>query len=127
MIIGIGLDVIEVNRFGRDAHPRLEERILTPQERRILSTNGLRRSEYVAGRFAVKEATAKAAGCGIGKRVGWHDIEVLPDAVGRPKVTLSTEAMARLGWKDVRIHVSISHSRNLVAAQVIVEQPTTTD
>ena len=89
MIIGIGLDVIEVSRFGHGAHPRLEARILTPRERRNLSANGGRRSEYVAGRFAVKEAVAKAAGCGIGQLIGWQDIEVLPDDAGRPTVMLA--------------------------------------
>lgn len=127
LIIGIGLDVIEVSRFGHGAHPRLEARILTPRERRNLSANGGRRSEYVAGRFAVKEAVAKAAGCGIGQLIGWQDIEVLPDDAGRPTVMLSADAVARLGWKDARIHVSITHSRNLVAAQVIVEHITTPD
>lgn len=72
MIVGIGLDVIELNRFGDGAHPRLPERILTTRERQHLPVHTQRQREYLAGRFAVKEATAKAAGTGIGKQIGWH-------------------------------------------------------
>ncbi|MFS8578590.1 MAG: holo-ACP synthase [Novibacillus thermophilus] len=122
MIVGIGLDIVEVSRFGSEAHPRLEERILTPGERVRVPVSERRRREYVAGRFAVKEATAKAAGCGIGKTVGWQDIEVLTDRAGRPAVTISPEVLALLGWEDVSIHCSITHSQRLVAAQVIVER-----
>lgn len=123
MIVGIGLDVIEIDRFGSKAHPRLEQRILTLRERTLLATNESRRREYLAGRFAVKEAVAKAAGTGIGKFVGWQDIEVLPGETGCPSVVLRPDKLAQLGWHGVRIHATITHSRHLVAAQVIVEQP----
>lgn len=122
MIVGIGLDIADINRFGRASHPRLAERILTPRERELTTGNESRRQEFLAGRFAVKEATAKAFGTGIGKRMGWHDIEVLPGEVGRPNLVLSQSVLARIGWEDVRFHVSITHSRDLVAAQVIVER-----
>lgn len=124
MIVGVGLDVIELGRFGDEAHPRLPERILTPRERKHLPVHAQRRREYLAGRFAVKEATAKAAGTGIGRQLGWQDIEVLPgEAGGPPQVVMSPRALQRLKWQDVRIFASITHSRQLVVAQVIVEQP----
>lgn len=122
MIVGIGLDIIELCRFGEDAHPRLEERLLTPRERALLPVKKVRRKEYLAGRFAAKEAVAKAAGVGIGKLIGWHDIEVLYGEAGHPRIVLSEEVINSFQWQDVRIHVSITHSRKVVAAQAIIEK-----
>lgn len=122
MIIGIGLDVVELERFTGDQFTRLAARILTKRERAQLVGGDVRQREYVAGRFAAKEALSKAAGTGIGRQVSWHDIEVLAEATGRPTITVSEEARTRLGWEDVRIHVTITHSRTIAAAQVVLER-----
>lgn len=122
MIIGMGLDVVEIDRFGKQAHPRLAERILTEKEREGYTGSSRRRKEYLAGRFAAKEALAKAAGTGIGRHIGWHDIEVLPDGSGAPKITVTPPVLERLGWQCARIHLSIAHGREIAVAHVIVEQ-----
>lgn len=124
MIVGIGLDIVEIDRFGKQSHPRLTERILTSRERKLLEKceSQTRRQEFLAGRFTVKEAVAKAFGTGIGKQMGWQDIEVLPGATGIPIAVFAPQVLERLGWSDVAVHVSITHSRQFAAAQVIVER-----
>lgn len=124
LIVGIGLDIVEIDRFGEQAHARLTERILTPREREFLERceSPSRRQEFLAGRFAVKEAVAKAFGTGIGKQIGWQDIEVLPGETGNPTVVFATQVLERLGQTDIGVHVSITHSRQFAVAQVIVER-----
>lgn len=123
MIIGIGLDVAEVHRFGSRTHPRLYDRILTSRERKLLTGSPQRNREVLAGRFAAKEAVAKAAGTGIGAKIGWQDIEVLPHENGSPCVSLSIAARRKLGWNDkVRIHISIAHTKEIVTVQAVIEQ-----
>ena len=82
-----------------------------------------RLTEFVAGRFAAKEAVVKALGCGVGKAVGFQDIEVLPDSLGKPDVRLSSAAAERLSLDtSCRIHLSITHSRDTAGAYAVVEQ-----
>lgn len=150
MVIGIGLDIVELARIARwlsgDAEERRGEqsaadrdgsararrraerfagRVLTDEERRIWAALAPgRKAEFLAGRFAVKEAVAKALGCGIGGVVGFRDIEVLPDERGRPRCRLSAGAWERLGLEEARhaVHVAISHESSVVAATAIVER-----
>lgn len=134
MIVGIGTDIAEMARFERlvagergDAFLR---RILTDAERQIALAKRSHRGryvEYIAGRWAAKEAIVKALGCGIGKAVGLHDIEVLPDESGKPVCTLSDEAWYRLGYDDTGrsrpvIHISITHSGGLASAFAVAER-----
>ncbi|SFL50401.1 holo-ACP synthase [Salibacterium qingdaonense] len=115
MIKGIGMDIVEMERIKRlmDKSERFEVRILTPAEReRMNSCEGWRRIEFAAGRFAAKEAFVKAAGTGISGCFGFQDIEVLPDGRGKPCIHAGMEDYA---------HVSITHSRDYAAAQVVLE------
>jgi len=129
MIYGIGNDVLEIGRMrkllsGRHAEAFMK-RILTHAEREIADQRGKRMEEFVSGRFAAKEAVSKAFGCGIGSMMSFTDIEVLPDAKGRPVATLSAEAWERLKLpygKQYDIHLSITHQTELAAAFAIVEQ-----
>ncbi|MBC8080536.1 MAG: holo-ACP synthase, partial [Gorillibacterium sp.] len=84
MIIGIGTDMTEIERVekilhGKAAGPFLK-RILTDAELAYLRERGGKQAEFVAGRFAVKEAVAKAFGTGIGSKIGFRDIEVMADS-----------------------------------------------
>lgn len=121
MIRGIGLDMIEIERIGRAvAQGRFRERVFSPAERDRLDRRGWR-AETSAGRFAAKEAAAKALGTGIGK-VRWVDIEVLDDGAGRPRITLHGEAARAAETLGVtRMWVSITHDRGRAAACVIAE------
>jgi len=82
-----------------------------------------RLTEFVAGRFSAKEAVVKALGCGVGKAVGFQDIEVLPDSMGKPNVRLSPAAAGRLSLDaSCRIHLSITHSRDTAGAYAVAER-----
>ncbi|WP_082235570.1 holo-ACP synthase [Halobacillus massiliensis] len=117
MIKGIGVDLIDLERINESIsrNPRLVQRILTEEEQRIFhNLNGQRQVEFLAGRFAVKEAFAKAVGTGIG-RLSFQDMEVLPDAKGAPQMKVS-------GFDNYIIWAAISHSRHQAVAQVVLEE-----
>ncbi|MBF0780683.1 MULTISPECIES: holo-ACP synthase [unclassified Granulicatella] len=116
MIVGIGLDVIELDRIAqaRKKSEKFAQRILTEREYQVYHELGEHRQiEFLAGRFAAKEAFSKAFGTGIGA-VSFHDIEVLPGTKNRPIMTCSKFSG--------HIFVSITHTQTVAAAQVILEE-----
>lgn len=125
MIKGIGIDIIDKQRMEK-LIDRLGERfllrILTPLEYQAIPS-GERAVEYASGRFAAKEAFAKAVGTGIGKELSWQDIEVGRDERGKPILILSSRW---LGDNDpdrrLKFHVSITHEKKYAVAQVIIEE-----
>ncbi|MBD0382357.1 holo-ACP synthase [Paenibacillus sedimenti] len=128
MIIGIGTDLVEIARMRKmlagSTAARFLERILTPQERELAEQRRGRLAEFAAGRFAAKEAIVKAIGCGIGKQIGFQDVEVLPDPLGKPVCRVAEAALERAGLNgsNHRIHISITHTDSMAAAYAIVEQ-----
>lgn len=128
MIYGIGHDILELDRVKKilesSSGERFLKKVLTSNERDLLTERGPRRAEYTAGRFAVKEAVVKAFGCGISGQVGFQDIEVLPDKLGKPVAVLHSDAWERLGLdaREMNVHVSISHQPGLASAYCIVEK-----
>lgn len=129
MIVGIGLDVVELARMESiltgSGGRRFIERVLTPEERKNWSALPAKRAlEYACGRFAAKEAVVKAIGCGIGSKVGFQDIQIVPDELGRPVCTLSSASINRLGWDGLayRLHVAITHERTIAAATALIEK-----
>lgn len=116
MIIGIGIDIIELERIERAMlrNERFVDRILTKKEKERFEqlTEMNRKVEYVAGRFAAKEACAKAIGTGIGT-VSFQHIEVLNDKMGAPTLTVT-------GKEAETFFISISHSKRYAVAQVII-------
>ena len=116
MIIGIGIDLVEKSRIEQlvGRQPKFPERILTADElEQFYTLSEKRKIEYLAGRFAAKEAYAKAAGSGIGKRMGFLDIDSNYNKVGKPQI---------VGPLECKSHLSISHSEHYVVAQVILEK-----
>lgn len=99
-------------------------RILTEGELVLAWQRTGNAAEFAAGRFAAKEAVVKALGSGIGSSVGFHDIEILPDAYGKPEVALSEGAWERLGLQggQYKIHITITHSRELASTFAVVER-----
>ncbi|MNI33541.1 Holo-[acyl-carrier-protein] synthase [compost metagenome] len=127
MIVGVGIDLVEIERMrktlGQPTGSRFLERILTPKEQELAQQKKGRLAEYAAGRFAAKEAIVKALGCGIGKQVGFQDVEVCPDELGKPHCVIKKEALERAGvHEEVRIHLSITHTESLASAYAIVER-----
>ncbi|RLL42136.1 holo-ACP synthase [Oceanobacillus piezotolerans] len=117
MIKGIGIDIIELQRIQQtmERNPKFVERILTEKERsRFLQLKTSRRKiEYLAGRFAAKEAVAKAYGTGIGA-LSFQDIEVLSNPEGAPEASIKGDLINKL-------HLSITHSKDYAVAQAIME------
>ncbi|WP_199622324.1 holo-ACP synthase [Paenibacillus alkalitolerans] len=134
MIVGIGTDIAGMDRMARLLDGSRGEaflrRVLTEAERRIAvgrSANRRRYVEFIAGRWAAKEAVVKALGCGIGALVGLRDIEILPGESGKPVCVLSDSAWNRLGYDGTvrsrpAIHISITHSDGLAAAFAVAER-----
>ncbi|MDQ0918995.1 holo-[acyl-carrier protein] synthase [Paenibacillus sp. V4I5] len=127
MIIGVGTDLVEIARLRKmlegSTGERFLERILTPQERELAQRRRGRLAEFASGRFAAKEAIVKAIGCGIGKQIGFQDVEVLPDELGKPVCRVNEAALLRAGLiGSHRIHISITHTESMAAAYAIVEK-----
>ena len=115
MILGVGIDVVDVARFGETLArtPNLVDRLFTPDERR-------RPLASLAARFAAKEALAKALGAP--GDLNWQDAEVITDSAGRPWLEIRGTVQDRsdvLGVKGV--HLSLSHDAGIASAVVVRE------
>ncbi|MET3466545.1 holo-ACP synthase [Microbacterium sp. 1262] len=115
MIVGIGVDLVDVPRFERSLEhtPRLLDRLFSPAERAL-------KPRSLAARYAAKEALIKALGGSEG--VHWVDIEVASESSGRPVFALTGETAATVAARGVTaVHLSLSHDANLATAYVIAE------
>jgi holo-[acyl-carrier protein] synthase len=123
MIRGIGTDIVEMKRIEEMGMERLAKRILTEKEKEMLPAQERRRLEFIAGRFAAKEAISKALGTGIGQSVSFTDIEIENNEKGAPLAFLPEGIRKRLfGNGSVQIHLSISHSELYATAMAVVEE-----
>ena len=116
MITGIGLDVVELDRIAAidQRTEKFRKRILTENELQIYEQHTeLRKIEFLAGRFAGKEAFSKALGTGIGATCNFVDIEIKPNALGKPELFFKGNKMNGF--------ISITHTKNIAAAQVILQ------
>lgn len=124
MIVGCGVDVIEVARIRRAAERfgrRFLERIFTSAEIAYVERKHNRWERYAA-RFAAKEAGMKALGTGLRRGVRWRDFEVSNQASGKPTLRLHGEAARIADGLGVRqAHLSITHTRESAVAVVILE------
>ena len=112
MIVGIGIDVVDINRFKQSLErtPSLESKLFTEAER----TKSI---HSLAARFAAKEALIKALNAEKG--IAWHEAEVVNLASGKPEF-LFYGAVADL-VDGMNVHISISHDAGISTAIVIVE------
>ncbi|RYU15699.1 holo-ACP synthase [Nocardioides iriomotensis] len=115
MIIGVGIDVVDIDRFAESLErtPALRERLFTPTERE-------RSPASLAARFAAKEALAKALGAPTG--MAWLDAEIVNESTGRPLLEIRGSVRARFDEVGARsIHVSLSHDAGIASAVVVLE------
>ena len=123
MIVGIGLDVVEIariekiwNRYGVN----FAQKILHPDELQIMPESCP--ITFLAGRFASKEAISKALGTGISGGIGFADLCIIKRKSGQPQAILfnaAKDVMQHIGAKN--IFISITHSKNVAAAVAILE------
>lgn len=120
MIVGIGVDLVDIARFERGLQrtPALTSRLFAESEQvRAGSALPLR---SLAGRFAAKEAFIKALGDSTG--VTWHDMRVESDGLGNPSLVLGAATQAIADAKGITaVHLSMSHDAGMAIAYVIVE------
>jgi len=125
MIIGHGIDIIEVARVAEmmRSHPaRFLKRVFTPGEVAYCKKSIKRRNEHLAARFAAKEAVMKALGTGLRAGISWTDIEVMHEPGGRPVVVLhGAAAKVAAGLGVLRFHLSLTHIELVAMASVIAE------
>lgn len=126
MILGIGTDIIEIDRISRaiDNTAMFLEKIFTKREIEQLTRSKLR-VESVAGNFAVKEAVSKALGTGV-RGFNFKDIEVLRDELGKPVVEVSDKIKELIKVNNYLFNVSISHNRTCAIAFVVLESQQST-
>lgn len=124
MIVGIGLDLVEIQRV-KSALDRFGERfalrVLLPQEWEYCCQQK-DPSISLAGRFAAKEATSKALGVGIGVHLSWTDLEVTRNERGKPSLALHGAALRLMeSMGATASHLSLTHTERTAAAVVILE------
>ncbi len=124
MILGIGVDIIEVERI-QASHQRFGERFLN----RILHPNEIGYclsykvpAPFLAARFAAKEAISKAFGTGIGAQLGWRDMEIGRKPSGEPFVILHEGGQKLLQARGgQKVLITLSHTQNYAAAVALLE------
>lgn len=122
MIYGLGIDIIEIARVETMLtrwQNHFVQRVFTPEEIAICESRTNRASAF-AVRFAAKEAFSKALGSGVDKEFSWKDFAVGHQSNGRPLPVLSARLFNRL--KNIKIHVSLSHSDHYATAVVVLEK-----
>ena len=124
MILGIGIDIIDIPRVKRIAEEYGADFIARLfSEREIAYCKSKKNSEInFAARFAAKEALLKALGTGLRSGIDWKDIEVVRDDYGKPELVLIGKAKKLTDEKGVGImHLSLSHTAEYAAAVVVLE------
>jgi holo-[acyl-carrier protein] synthase len=123
MIIGIGIDMIEVARVGEKVAKEsgFREKVFSERECAFCELRRDKDQNYAA-RFAAKEAFLKATGKGLTLGFDLHHIEVINDSLGKPEISLqgNFKTLAQEnGWN--KIHLSLSHVQAMACAVVIIE------
>ena len=124
MILGIGIDIIEVARIA-SSYEKFGERFVN----RILLSDEIayclshkNPAPFLAARFAAKEAISKAFGTGVGAHLGWQDMEIRRKKSGEPFVVLHGKGKELFESRSAkRLLVSLSHTQNYAAATAVLE------
>ena len=123
-VVGLGLDLVEVERLGAvigRQGERFLRRVFTEGEREYCATKS-EPAVFYAARFAAKEAVAKAFGTGIGAAIGWLDIEVVRNEAGAPEVRLWGKGAELAASRGVdRVFLSLTHTGGMAAASVVLQ------
>jgi len=124
-VVGLGTDLARIDRFRKfvaDEKTALLERLFSLGERDYAFAKK-DPAPHLAARFAAKEACLKAIGTGWRDGISWHDMEVVPDTLGRPELRLSGRVAEIVGTMHVEVvHLSYSHEGDYAVATVILER-----
>ena len=121
MIVGIGNDIIEIERIEKAiSKESFKDKIYTQRELENIKKRG-NRTETYAGIFSAKEAISKAIGTGV-REFSLTDLEILNDDLGKPYVIVSEklDKIIKNKKEDYQIEISISHSKKYATAVAIV-------
>lgn len=122
MILGVGVDIVHVNRMERWAgQPGIYERFFHPEELKDARARGSAMVLSLAARFAAKEAFGKALGTGL-RGIRLSDIRVISNFNGKPDILLydtAAEALKRV--RGTQLHLSLTHERDNAIAFVLLE------
>jgi len=122
MVKGIGVDILEIERFHRSVEQfgnQLLNRVFTPAEIEYCGTK-FNAYQHFAARFAAKEAFSKALSTGLRGTFGWKDVEVVNDALGRPRFRLHGPLHGQFSASSLLL--SLSHSESHVVAMVVLQE-----
>ena len=123
MIIGIGIDLVECNRF-LDWSAFKKQRIFTKKELEYADNDNANSEKHLANFWAAREAFLKAIGTGFGDDIAFSDVSVVHNDNGRPELLISggaKSALKSLTTGDVNIHLSITDQSDYCAAMVVIE------
>jgi len=121
-IIGTGIDIVEIARIAKSLErfdQNFAEKILCNEELREyeLSKN---KAAFLAKRFAIKEAFAKAMGTGIRDHVHWHIMYVQHDGKGKPMLMFTKDFAEKIHASTLDVHISVSDEKKYVIAQALI-------
>jgi len=128
MIVGTGIDVVEVDRIRKElekAAERFYSMLFTHDEIAycLQGSNVNVQSQRFGGRFAAKEAFFKAIGTGLRDGLSWKDVEVINDELGKPHLVLKNRALEIIEKEGVtNTQVSIAHGKKVATSIVILEK-----
>lgn len=119
MIVGIGVDIIEVDRVQKlaEKNPRFLNRVFTSEEIQYC-TGKKNKHQHLAARFAAKEAFFKA----LGRKIHWTDVGIINRPSGKPELVLKSPGP----FPFDKTHVSVSHIKEYAIAYVVLEKRETT-
>ncbi len=123
MIKGIGTDIVDIDRIAesiRKHGDRFAQKILSQEEFELYSLH-IAPAQYLASRFAAKEAAAKALGTGFREGLYLHHISITNDALGKPVLHYSDKALTLIESLDVQNSwISIAHEKHYAVAFVVL-------
>ena len=122
MIIGLGTDLVEVERMAKSIENiAFKEKVFSKLEIMYCESR-VNKAESYAARFAGKEAFFKALGTGWRGAMGFNEVEISNDELGKPSINLLGEAAKIIAERNIKtIHLSLSHTKSMAMATVILE------
>ena len=123
MIVGIGIDIVEVQRIAEKISNgnAFREKLFSESEIDFCESKGTNKAQHYAARFSAKEAFLKATGKGLLLSNDLSEIEVTANEDGKPEILLTGSLALFAKEKKWRIHVSLSHIRDTACAMVVLE------